>query len=123
MFLDASAIIAILAREIDEPALAARLDQSQRTYTSPIAVYETVLGIARIRNVSVTNAEAAVDQFLAAARAEIISITPEIGRAAIDAFDRYGRGRHPARLNMGDCFAYACARTLGVPLLFKADDF
>ncbi len=49
--------------------------------------------------------------------------SPEIGRAAMDAFDRYGRGRHPARLNIGDCFAYACARTLAVPLLFKGADF
>ena len=47
----------------------------------------------------------------------------EIGRTAIKAFDRFGRGRHPARLNMGDCFAYACAKTLAVPLLFKDDDF
>ena len=54
----------------------------------------------------------------------MIPITDEIGRAALDAFDRYGKGRgHPAQLNMGDCFAYGAAMTLGVPLLFKGDDF
>ena len=47
----------------------------------------------------------------------------ECGRGAIETFERFGRGNHPARLNMGNCFAYACARTLGVPLLFKGDDF
>jgi len=47
----------------------------------------------------------------------------EIGQTAVQAFERFGRGRHPARLNMGDCFAYACAKTLAVPLLFKGDDF
>ena len=44
-------------------------------------------------------------------------------RRAIRAFERFGRGRHPARLNMGDCFAYACAEDLGLPLLFKGEDF
>jgi len=42
---------------------------------------------------------------------------------ALQAFSRFGKGRHPARLNMGDCFAYACAKFHGVPLLFKGDDF
>lgn len=46
------------------------------------------------------------------------------GREAISAFTRFGKGRgHPAQLNMGDCFAYACARTHNVPLLFVGDDF
>jgi ribonuclease VapC len=47
----------------------------------------------------------------------------EIGHAALQAFARYGRGRHPAQLNMGDCFAYACARARNVQLLYKGDDF
>ncbi len=42
---------------------------------------------------------------------------------ALGAFARFGKGRHPARLNMGDCFAYACARQLKLPLLYKRDDF
>jgi ribonuclease VapC len=123
MFVDASAIIAILARESDGPALAERLDRAQRVYTSPLAIYETVLAIARIRNISVTDGEAVADSFLAAAQIEVIPISPEIGRGAINAFEQFGRGRHSARLNMGDCFAYACARALAVPLLFKGDDF
>ncbi len=54
---------------------------------------------------------------------QIVPITAEIGRMAVEAFARFGRGNHPARLNLGDCFAYACARNLGVPLLFKGTDF
>ena len=123
MFVDASAIMAILARESDGPALAGRLDRAQRVYTSPLAIYETVLAIARIRNISVTDAEAVANSFLAAAQIEVIPISPEIARGAINAFEQFGRGRHSARLNMGDCFAYTCARALAVPLLFKDDDF
>jgi ribonuclease VapC len=82
-----------------------------------------VLGLARAQSISTSDAETAIDDLLSHARAEIIPITAEIGREAIRAFERFGRGRHPARLNMGDCFAYACARALGVPLLFKGDNF
>lgn len=54
---------------------------------------------------------------------KIVNVVPETARIALDAFDRYGKGRHPAQLNFGDCFAYACARYLGKPLMFKGADF
>jgi ribonuclease VapC len=123
MFVDAPALVGILARETDAPIFADRLREAERVFTSPVAIYEAVLGLARARNMSIGDAERAVANFLSAAHAEIIPISPEIGRGAISAFDRFGRGRHPARLNMGDCFAYACAKSLAVPLLFKGDDF
>ncbi|MDQ2804208.1 MAG: type II toxin-antitoxin system VapC family toxin [Pseudomonadota bacterium] len=123
MFLDASAIIAILAREGDGAALAARLGQAAKVHTSPVAVYEAVLGLARIGNVSLPDAETVLDHFLREAQAEIAPIDAELGRRAIRAFERFGKGRHPAGLNMGDCFAYACAEALQAPLLFKGDDF
>lgn len=50
-------------------------------------------------------------------------IAIEIGGGAVSAFERFGKGRHRAALNMGDCFAYACARSADVPLLFKGNDF
>ena len=123
MFVDASAIVAVVAPEDDGPLFAARLEVATRVQTSALAVYEAVLGISRRREVSVSDAEYAVSTFLTNCRAEIVPITPEIGHSALAAFARYGRGQHPARFNMGDCFAYACARTLGVPLLYKGDDF
>jgi len=53
-----------------------------------------------------------------------MTITPEIGEIAIAAMARYGKGRgHPAQLNFGDCFSYACAKAAGVPLLYVGDDF
>jgi len=123
MFLDASAMIAMIARETDAPELAGRLRQANEVHTSPIAIYETVLGLARVGDTSIQDAQIVLNRFLEEVRAEIISITAEIGRGALSAFERYGRGRHPAALNMGDCFAYACARELDVPSLFKGDDF
>lgn len=123
MFVDASAVIAIIADENDAVVLARRLEIAERRCTSPIAIYEATLGIVRIRSGSVDAARALIDEFITRLRIEIVPITADIGSVALDAFARFGRGRHPARLNMGDCFAYACARHLDVPLLCKGDDF
>jgi ribonuclease VapC len=123
MFVDASALVAIIAEEVEGPALAARIDAATRRFTAPISLYEATLALLRIRRTTIDVAAGLLDLFAARTGMEIIPITPEIGRFAIDAFLRFGRGNHPARLNMGDCFAYACARSLGVPLLAKGDDF
>jgi ribonuclease VapC len=82
-----------------------------------------VLAISRIRRASIVQAQGVLDRVRARASIQIVPITPEIGRIAIDAFARFGRSNHPARLNMGDCFAYACAHSLDVPLLCKGEDF
>ena len=92
-------------------------------HTSPIAIYEAVLGLARVGNTSIQEAEAVLERFLEEVQAQTMSISAEVGRTAIAAFARFGKGRHPAGLNMGDCFAYACANELDVPLLFKGNDF
>ena len=68
-------------------------------------------------------AERSVDIFIEQTDAQIIEITAEIGRNAVQAFNTFGRGRHKAGLNMGDCFAYACAKAHDLPLLFKGNDF
>ncbi len=54
---------------------------------------------------------------------DIVSVTPQQAEIAVDAFRRFGRGRHRARLNIGDCFAYALATATGHTLIFKGDDF
>lgn len=123
MFVDASAMVGILASEEDADALSMRLSQADRIYTSAIAVYEAVLDLARSCELSIGDAMEAVGQFLVQSQAEVIPINIMIGQDALRAFERFGRGQHPAQLNMGDCFAYACARALDVPLLFKGDDF
>ena len=123
MFLDASAIVAVLARERDAEVLAVRLSQASKINVSPLVFYEATLGLARATDISIADANEKIGAFLATLSAESVPITAERGAKAIAAFERYGKGRHPAGLNMGDCFAYACAQDLEVPLLFKGDDF
>ena len=124
MFIDASAIVAVLTGEPDADALADTLDAARAPITSAVAVFEATLGLCRKRHASVAEAQADVEEFLATAGVQIVSITAREAEAALDAFSRYGKGRgHPAQLNMGDCFAYAVAKTYRTALLFKGDDF
>jgi len=124
MFVDASAIVAILTREPDADSLVDRLEQASAPITSPIAIFEAALGLCRKRQASVAEAEADVRAFLEMARIRVVAITDAECASALDAFSRYGKGRgHPAQLNLGDCFAYAMARNHQAALLFKGDDF
>jgi len=123
MFVDASAIIAIISGEDDATALGARLARAQSVFVSPMVIYEATLGLARRRACSLGDAEDLVGDFVHETQAVTIPIDDGIAQAAIRAFDLYGKGRHKADLNMGDCFAYACAKSLNLPVLFKGNDF
>ena len=124
MFVDSSAIVAILNREPEADTFAEAIEQHDGGLTSAIAIYEATLALCRIRHVTIEEAAADVDEFMNVAGVQHMPITATETRTALTAFARYGKGRgHPARLNMGDCFAYAMARNLRVPLLFKGDDF
>ena len=123
MFIDASAMVAVLTNEADAELLQRRIAQATLAITSPLAVFEAVLAIARHKALNPTEARAALLRWMTAAEIEMVPIGDAERDGAIEAFERFGKGRHPARLNMGDCFAYACARAHGVPLLFKGDDF
>lgn len=124
MFIDSSAIVAILTAEEDADRLADRIEAAEAPVTSAIAVFEAALGICRVRHATVEEARDDVRAFLEAAGIDIVGIAEPEAEAALLAFSRYGKGRgHPAQLNMGDCFAYAVARTRGTPLLYKGDDF
>ncbi len=124
MFVDASALVAILVREPGWEDLAGALDAAAQPITSAITVYETVLAVARLRDGDIEAARADVRAFLHAADMAVVPIETDDADAAVTAFARFGKGRgHPARLNLGDCFAYALARRHGVSLLFKGDDF
>ncbi len=81
------------------------------------------MAMVRKRGYAVNEAENEIAEFLAEAGVMLAPIGGAELHAALTAFDRYGKGRHSAALNMGDCFAYACAKTLGAPLLYKGDDF
>ncbi|HEV7216548.1 MAG TPA: type II toxin-antitoxin system VapC family toxin [Chloroflexota bacterium] len=124
MFVDASAIVAILTREPDADALADTLDGARAPMTSPIAIFEAVLGVCRKRHASVAEGYEDVLEFLGSGGVRTVPITSTEVEGALDAFARYGKGRgHPAQLNMGDCFAYAVAKTYRTSLLFKGEDF
>lgn len=123
MFVDASALTAILTSEEDGPDLLARLQSGNRRLTSPLAVWETAIAVARILGLDVADAHQAVEDFLQLAAIEVIAVPAETRHAAITAYARFGKSRHPAALNFGDCFAYACARQERLPLLYKGDDF
>ncbi len=125
MFVDASALTAILISESDGDELEARLmtATSGRT-TSPIAIFETALAISTRRGLSLSQSETRVLTYLEAAGIAVIDVTPQIGRQALAARAKFGKGTgHPAKLNLGDCFAYACAQALSAPLLYKGNDF
>jgi ribonuclease VapC len=123
MFVDASALCAILLGEPDADVLAIKLSQAPYRLTSAVAVFETVRALNRVVEMDVSEARAVVARFLDAAEIGAVPIGDAERNAALDAMQRFGKGRHPAKLNMGDCFAYACARTHAAPLLFKGDDF
>ena len=124
MFVDASAIVAILTRESEADNLADTLEQARTPITSPIAIFEATLGVCRKRHASVEEAEQDVGEFLELAGVRIEPITDKEARTALAAFSRYGKGRgHPAQLNLGDCFAYAMAKNARTGLLFKGEDF
>ena len=123
MFLDASAVVGILGGEEDADRLIARLERATTPLTiSPLAVMESVLGLRRAKGISIEDAEGLVGDFMNVLNVRNVSITPEIGRRAIRARSEFGRP-HRADLNMGDCFAYACAKNYDLPLLYKGNDF
>ena len=124
MFVDASAIIAILTQEPDGGDLIDQLDAAAQPITSAIAIFEATLGLCRKRRASLEEARTDIFDFLKTARVEVVPIATDEASLALSAFARYGKGRgHPAQLNMGDCFAYAVAKNHGTTLLFKGDDF
>ena len=123
IFADASALIAIIAGEPDADTLVDRLEAEQRRLCSSISVWETVAGLCHSHTFSVPAARDHVQGFLQALELEWVVIGKPEYDLALEAYAHYGRGRHPAKLNMGDCFAYACAKSNKAKLLFKGDDF
>jgi ribonuclease VapC len=123
MFLDASAIIAMLGDEAEGDAFADALAADPVRLASPLAVWESVAGLAKEYALSIPEARRKVAEFLAVAKVKLVSLGEAELEFALDAYDQFGKGRHPARLNMGDCFAYAAAKAHGAALLHKDEGF
>ena len=120
---DASAIVAVLNREAEAPGLAAAIEAARAPFTSPLAIFQASSALMRVKGFAAGEAEAVAREFLDAASIRVVPISDAMASAALEAFGRFGKGRHPAGLNFGDCFAYACATAYRAPLLYKGDDF
>ena len=120
MILDSSAIVAVMLAESGYPAILARMNSAQLLAVGAPTLVETALVLsARLGR----DSRPELDAFLREADVEVIPFTADHYRTAVDAFLRFGKGRHPAALNFGDCLAYAVASLAGMPLLFVGDDF
>jgi ribonuclease VapC len=123
IFVDASALIAIIAGEPDADELANRLEADRLRFCSALSVWETVAGLCRRYTFSIPSAREHVRRFLALGNMQFVNIGEPEFEIAADAYAHFGKGRHPAALNMGDCYAYACAKVNRANLLFKGNDF
>jgi ribonuclease VapC len=121
MFIDSSAIVALLTAEPKAAEVAAAIGKARKRVTSPIVRLEAVIAIARKLDLSLSKAEQQFDAFLVEADVEVVPITDETGRSAIAARDVYGKA--PAKLNLADCLVYASAKEHRMPLLFVGGDF
>ncbi len=121
MIIDASALIAILRDEPEAAACARAIEAAAHRRISAANFVEAAIVIDGSRD---PVASRRFDDLVKEARLVIEPVTEAQARIARDAYRDFGRGSgHPARLNFGDCFAYALARDTGEPLLFKGDDF
>lgn len=123
LFADASALVSMIAREPDALILADKLQADRLRLCSALGVWETMAALCRSYAVSVEAARMRIEMFLKDLGVAVVPIGEVECAIAIDAYARFGKGRHPAALNMGDCFSYACARANQARLLFKGDDF
>jgi ribonuclease VapC len=120
MVVDTSALVAILLGEPDAGIF------EQALVTAPVRLLSAVSRVELSFVIEGRKGEAGradLELLLQEAGIEVVAVTPQQAGFAIDAFRRFGKGRHQAGLNIGDCFSYALARASGEKLLFKGDDF
>lgn len=120
MILDTSAVIAILFNEEDAKSYATAIAEAETCRVSAATFVEAAIVVeAQTRN----SGSRQLDAFLRRAGVVIEPFTVEQAHIARQAFTDFGKGRHRAGLNYGDCFSYALAKATGEPLLFKGEDF
>ncbi len=120
MILDSSALLTILFREPGFEAYDTAIVHAQRCGISAASFLEVSIVVESRGG---DQAAREYDSFLRQARISIEPVTEEQAHIARQAYSIYGKGRHPAGLNFGDCFSYALAKSSGEPLLFKGDEF
>src|SRR5262249_41882359 len=120
MVIDTSAIVAILLDEPERSEFGRLIAADDVRLISAVTRVEAAFVIEGRRGEA---GRSRLARFFQLTEAEIVSVTPEQAELAVDAFRRFGKGRHPVGLNIGDCFPYALAKSTGEALLFKGDDF
>jgi ribonuclease VapC len=123
IFVDASAMIAMMVGEGDADELADLLGADRQRLCSAVSVWETVAGLCRTHVFSIPSARTVVQSFIELNDLKFVTIGERELELASQAYAEFGKGRHPAALNMGDCFTYACAKANRARLLFKGEDF
>ncbi len=119
--IDSSALVAILRNEPDALSFAEAIGAEELVIVSAVTSFETAMVLA-----GRSHGETAwghLDGLLTRAKVEVILFNSEQALLARAAFLKFGKGRHPAGLNFGDCAAYALAKSRNVPLLYKGEDF
>ena len=123
MFLDASVILALLMQEPEAEAIYTSLSRQDKLKTSPLAIFEASSRLVRL-GAAFEDAFDIVKAFLIRLEIDLVPLDFREGEVAHACASRYHHLMgHPARLNMGDCFAYAAATTAGLKLAYKGDDF
>jgi ribonuclease VapC len=120
MVVDTSALVAILFGEPEAESFARAISEDARSLVSSFAVLETSVVLLARKGMG---GPPLLDALLRSARLETVPLTADQAEIARSAYARFGKGRHPAALNLGDCCSYALARASGEPLLFKGQDF
>jgi ribonuclease VapC len=124
IFVDASAMVAILAADPEAASLAAKLDAEQERISAGHVILEASVRLAGLLGFAPGVAGALVASLIREADISIVPITEEIAHVSVNSFERYGRGRGAvASLNLGDCLTYACAKVHNARLLSKGSDF
>jgi ribonuclease VapC len=119
--IDSSALIAILRREPEADGFLRIISEADGCLISSPSLLETSMVLAGHTGDASSSAE--LDALISRARVEVTALDAELAGTARTAFLRFGRGRHPAALNLGDCASYALAKQRDLPLLCKGDDF
>ena len=120
MILDSSAIIAILRAEPEAQDFARAVISAEARRVSAVSYVESAVVIDSGKNAV---ASRRFDEFFRVSRIAVEAVTPRQAEIARQAYRDFGKGRHKAGLNLGDCFAYALAKEMDEPLLFKGTDF
>ena len=120
LVVDSSAVIAVLFEEPEREGILAALLDADRRLMSALSLLETRMVVSARRG---ARGESLLEALVRQLELEIVPLSVEQAEQAFSAWKRFGKGRHPAGLNLGDCCSFALARVEDLPLLFKGEDF